>query len=288
MLGFIQIHIIEKLTVFNIEFRKELAMVGFCSLYSGSSGNAIFVAGESGKILIDCGVSGKRIAASLTHIGIDPSEIDAILVTHEHRDHICGVGVMSRRYNIPIYANENTWIGMENIIGKISADNQKVFDTGRDFYIKDICVRPFAIPHDAAEPVGYNFYINNKKVTLATDIGHINKELLTCLEGSEMILIESNHDVEMLKAGSYPYPLKQRILSDKGHLSNETAGKLAAYLASVGTTKVLLGHLSKENNFPQLAYQTVYNALEEKNIKVGKDLLLDVVDREKVSKIYTL
>ncbi|MDK2801022.1 MAG: hypothetical protein PWQ70_2641 [Clostridiales bacterium] len=263
-------------------------MITFCSLFSGSSGNAIYIANENTKILIDSGVSGKRIAASLASIGIDAAEIDAVLVTHEHRDHSHGVGILSRRYNIPIYANENTWAGMEKDIGNIKIENMKKFDTHSEFYIKDICIHPFAIPHDAAEPVGYNFYIDDTKVTLATDIGHVNKELISYLEGSHMILLESNHDVEMLKCGSYPYYLKQRILGEKGHLSNELAGELAAYLAVKGTTRFLLGHLSKENNFPQLAYQTVYNAFESRKIKVGKDVLLDVAERERVSKVYNL
>jgi phosphoribosyl 1,2-cyclic phosphodiesterase len=263
-------------------------MITFCSLFSGSSGNAIYIASGNAKILIDCGVSGKRIAASLASIDVDASQIDAILVTHEHRDHTHAIGIMSRRYNIPIYANENTWTGMENEIGNIKPDNKRYFNTHEDFCIKDICIHPFSIPHDAAEPVGYNFYIDNTKLTLATDIGHVNAELTSYLEGSQMILIESNHDTEMLKCGSYPYYLKQRILGARGHLSNEAAGELAAHLATKGTTRFLLGHLSKENNFPQLAYQTVYNALESRKIKVGKDVLLDVAERETRSKVYNL
>jgi len=263
-------------------------MVTFCSLFSGSSGNCIYVAGDSTKLLIDCGVSGKRIAASLANIGVDVSEIDAIFVTHEHKDHIHSVGIMSRRYDIPVYANYNTWRNMATDIGDIKEHNRKYFNTFEEICIKDIVIRPFAIPHDAAEPVGYNFIINDKKITLATDIGHVNKELLENLKGSEMILIESNHDVEMLKCGSYPYYLKQRIIGEKGHLSNEAAGEVVAFLACRGTTRFLLGHLSKENNFPELAYQTVYNALQSKNIKVGKDVLLDVAMRDRASKVYQL
>ncbi|MGE4284149.1 MAG: MBL fold metallo-hydrolase [Clostridia bacterium] len=263
-------------------------MITFCSLFSGSSGNAIYIANENTKILIDCGVSGKRIAASLATMDIQASEIDAILVTHEHKDHTHAVGIMSRRYNIPIYANENTWEGMQNDIGTIKPEHRRYFNTHADLCIKDICIHPFSIPHDAAEPVGYNFYIDNKKITLATDIGHIDESLIAQLEGSEMILIESNHDVEMLKSGSYPYFLKRRILGEHGHLSNEAAGELVAHLALKGTTRFLLGHLSKENNFPQLAYQTTYNELESRKIKVGKDVLLEVADREKRSKIYNL
>lgn len=261
-------------------------MLTFCSLFSGSSGNSIYIASQKTKILIDCGVSGKKIAASLANIGIDASEIDAIVITHEHRDHSHAVGIMSRRYDIPIYANERTWHGMINDIGKVKEENIKYIRTDQEFCIQDICVHPFEIPHDAAEPVGYNFYINQAKITLATDIGHVNERLVNCLEGSDMILLESNHDIEMLKCGSYPYYLKQRILGDRGHLSNEMAGELVAHLAQKGTSRFLLGHLSKENNFPQLAYQTVYNALESRKIKVGYDVLLDVAERDKTSKVY--
>jgi phosphoribosyl 1,2-cyclic phosphodiesterase len=177
---------------------------------------------------------------------------------------------------------------MQGDLGNIKTENKKVFDTHKEICIKDICVRPFSIPHDASEPVGYNFLMNDTKVTLATDIGHVNEGLVSQLEGSEMILIESNHDIEMLKCGSYPYFLKQRILGERGHLCNEAAGELVAHLAMKGTSRFLLGHLSRENNFPQLAYQTVYNALESRKIKVGKDVLLDVADRESRSKVYRL
>ena len=263
-------------------------MITFCSLYSGSSGNAIYLASPHTKILIDCGVSGKKIAASLACVDVDAKDIDAILVTHEHRDHCHAVGIMSRRYDIPIYANRSTWEQMAGNLGCIKEHNRKCIDTDTMFDIQDIAIKPFSVPHDAAEPVGYNFHVKDTKVTLATDIGHVSPKLITYLEGSKLILLESNHDVEMLKSGAYPYYLKQRILSDKGHLSNEAAGELAAHLADKGTSHFLLGHLSKENNFPELAYQTVFNAFTAKKMKVGKDLLLEVAARESVSKVYQL
>ncbi len=263
-------------------------MITFCSLYSGSSGNAIYIASEKTKILIDCGVSGKKIAASLASIDIDAKDIDAILVTHEHRDHCHAVGIMSRRYDIPIYANSTTWEQMDTTIGAIKPHNRRCMNTDSMFDIRDIGIRAFDIPHDAAEPVGYNFHVKDTKVTLATDIGHVSPKLTRYLEGSKLILLESNHDVEMLKSGAYPYYLKQRILSDKGHLSNEAAGDLAAHLAGKGTSHFILGHLSRENNFPQLAYQTVFNAFTAKQMKVGKDVLLEVAERETVSKVYQL
>ncbi|MDQ2087495.1 MBL fold metallo-hydrolase [Herbivorax sp. ANBcel31] len=259
-------------------------MIKFCSLYSGSSGNSIFLSSERTKLLIDCGLSGKKIIEALCSIGESPTELSAILVSHEHGDHIKGAGIVSRKFDIPIYANENTWCMMEGSLGTVRDENKVFFNTGNGFDIGDFFVNPFPIPHDAVEPVGFNFFINNKKLTTATDIGHMNKELLSYIKGSDFLLIESNHDVEMLKMGKYPWHLKKRIMGDKGHLSNEMAGKVVAYLAENGTRRFLLGHLSKENNFPQLAYQTVSNILREKSIDIKRDIMLSVALRGGASK----
>lgn len=263
-------------------------MIKFCSLYSGSSGNALFLRTESTKVLIDAGLSGKRIIEALRSIGENPSELSAILISHEHSDHTKGAGIVSRKFDIPIFANENTWEAMECEISPINVKNKAYFNTGVEFEIGDIIVNAFSIPHDASDPVGFNFFVNNKKITTATDIGHINKELLKCFEMSDLILLESNHDVEMLKVGPYPYHLKKRIMGDRGHLSNEMAGKVVAYLAEKGTRNFLLGHLSKENNFPELAYQTVCSVLFEKSISIDNDITLEVALRDKVGKVINL
>ncbi|MCX7924090.1 MAG: MBL fold metallo-hydrolase [Clostridia bacterium] len=263
-------------------------MIKFCSLFSGSSGNSIFLGTHKARILIDAGLSGKKIIEALCSIGENPSELSAILVSHEHSDHIRGAGIISRKFDVPIYANENTWEAMEQQIGPVSVKNKRYFNTASEFEINDICVKPFSIPHDAAEPVGFNFFVGNKKITTATDIGCMKKSLLGHLEMSDLLLLESNHDEQMVKVGPYPWSLKQRILGDRGHLSNELAGKVVAYLAEKGTKKFLLGHLSKENNFPELAYQTVYNTLMEKKICAGIDVMLDVVVRDRVGKVIEL
>jgi phosphoribosyl 1,2-cyclic phosphodiesterase len=263
-------------------------MIKFCSLFSGSSGNAIFLGTDKTKILIDAGVSGKRIIEALVSIGENPSELSAVLVSHEHSDHIKGAGIISRRLDIPIYANEGTWKAMEGQIGPVSLKNKRYFNTGIEFEINEICIKPFPMPHDASEPVGFSFFTENKKVTVSTDIGHISEELLDCMEMSDLILLESNHDLEMLRVGRYPWWLKKRIMGENGHLSNEAAGKTVAYLADRGTRRFLLGHLSKENNFPELAYQTVLNALDEKQIRVGTDVTLDVVLRDRVGRVVEL
>ena len=196
-------------------------MIKLASLYSGSSGNAIYITNNNTNILVDSGLSGKRIEESIAYVGGCMQDIHGILISHEHTDHILGAGILSRRYNIPIYANNKTWNAMRSNLKKIPDGCIRTFRTGECFEIGDITVRSFPTPHDAAEPVGFNFECGNKKVTVATDIGHIHDELLANLEGSDLILIESNHDVQMLKVGRYPWPLKQRILGDSGHLCNE-------------------------------------------------------------------
>jgi len=265
-------------------------MFTLVSLFSGSSGNAIFISGNNTKILVDAGLSGTKIERALSSIGEDICNIQAILISHEHMDHIMGAGVLARRFGIPIYANKNTWNAMANIINirKLHPNCIRVFDTGDIFSIGDIEIHTFRIPHDAAEPVGFNFLCNGKKLTVATDMGHINSNLLSNLEGSDMILIESNHDIEMLKMGRYPWPLKRRIMGDRGHLCNDVAAQVVAYLASMGTKKFLLGHLSKENNFPELAFETVKNALMEKSIIVGRDVYLGVAMRDRVSEAISV
>ncbi|MDP4094051.1 MAG: MBL fold metallo-hydrolase [Bacillota bacterium] len=263
-------------------------MIKFCSLFSGSSGNSIFISSGETKLLVDAGLSAKKIKAALGSIGEEPGNLSAVLISHEHSDHTKGAGIMSRMFNLPVYANENTWKAMETEIGPVDSENRMYFETSEGFDIGDIHVKAFHIPHDASEPVGFNFFIEGKKVTTATDIGHINDELLSCLEESELLLLESNHDVEMLKVGPYPWNLKKRIMGDRGHLSNETAGKVIAYLAAKGTRRFLLGHLSKENNFPELAYQTVKNVINEEVLELCDEIMLDVVRRDQVGKVIEL
>lgn len=263
-------------------------MITLVSLFSGSSGNAIYVTNNNTKILVDAGLSGKRIEEALFSIGEDIRDVQAILISHEHMDHIMGAGVLARRFGIPVYANKRTWDNMYGVLKNIKPECIRVFNTGDNFCIGDIEIHTFRTPHDAVEPVGFSFLYKGKKVTIATDMGHMNSTLLSCLEGCDMILIESNHDIEMLKMGRYPWPLKKRILGDTGHLCNETAAQVVAYLAKMGTKKFLLGHLSKENNFPELAFETVKNALLEKSIIAGRDVYLGVAHRDRVSEAISV
>ena len=260
-------------------------MIKLVSLFSGSSGNCIFLSNGITRILIDAGLSGKRIESALAEVGERPADLSAILVTHEHSDHTMGIGVIARRYKIPIHASNGTWEALGKVPGKLGPDQKCIFVPGERFRIGEVEVEPFTIPHDAAEPVGYSFYLENRKVTVATDLGHMNRTLLRNLEGSDLVLLESNHDIEMLKMGRYPWPLKQRILGDHGHLCNDMAGKVVAHLVQNGTKGVLLGHLSHENNFPELAWQTAANALAEKNLTPGEGFHMEVARRDRTSSI---
>ena len=198
----------------------------FISLISGSSGNATFVSDGTTNLLIDCGMSGKRLDAFLDQIGISCASLDALLLTHEHIDHTRGAGVVSRRHDIPVFATEGTYRAAE--IGNIAEKNINIIASGRSFEIGNIGICPFNISHDAAEPVGFNFFVGKEKLTLATDSGEITDEMKKYILGSDEIILESNHDVDLLMYGAYPMPLKRRILSSRGHLSNIDAAKTAA------------------------------------------------------------
>lgn len=259
-------------------------MMNICPLFSGSSGNAILVEAGETKVLVDAGKSGKLLLGELELAGVSPKELSAILVTHEHVDHIRGVGIMARRYDLPIYATKGTWEAMEESLGALRADQRIEIETGHPFNVGGLEVRAADIPHDAAEPVCYSLIKDGQKVTLATDMGHVDEAMLHHLMESELILLEANHDIEMLQNGRYPYPLKQRILGDYGHLSNDRAGELALHLAKHGTKHIILGHLSEENNRPKLAFDTVYRALAKGGIVPGLEVSLDVAKRSGISR----
>lgn len=237
-------------------------MLKFCSLYSGSTGNSLFFESENTKVLIDSGVSAKKIVDGLTSLSIDMNEIDAILVTHEHSDHIQSLGTIAKKYNIPVYANQKTWDAMPTQRDKIQESLQHRFCSDEDFEIKDLTIHPFRIPHDAADPCGFNLMANGEKVSIATDIGHMTSQIFSCLENSKFLMLEANYEPEVLKCSRYPYLLKQRISGPNGHLSNQLAGKTIARLLDSGLEHVMLGHLSKENNFPELAYNAVMEELQ--------------------------
>ena len=252
-------------------------MAKFCSLYSSSSGNCTYIGTSSGGILIDIGVSAKRTEEALRGIGVDPCEIKAVFVTHEHIDHISGVRVFATRYSLPVYATEGTLDGMSyaGVFSKSRIDAYVMPENGTE--VNGIFVTPFRTPHDSIESCGYTAVTpDGKRLAVATDMGTVTDTVRNALCGCDLVLLESNHDVRMLQNGSYPYPLKQRILSDTGHLNNEKAAELAASLLDSGTTRFVLGHLSKENNIPGLAYETAKSAFSCMGAEENRDYILDV------------
>ena len=195
----------------------------------------------------------------MNEIDLSLRDMNGVLITHEHSDHVKGLGVVARKYGIPIYATAGTIEAIQGMkqLGKIPEELFHEIKANRDFMINDILVKPFEISHDAAEPVGYRFEKGDKSIGIATDLGEYSDYTIDKLQGLDVLLLEANHDVHMLQVGAYPYYLKQRILGKRGHLSNETSGQLLSRLLHDGLRAVLLGHLSKENNYEELAYETV-------------------------------
>lgn len=264
-------------------------MFNFCSLFSGSSGNSSLVQSSKTNILIDAGESARKIENALSSINVKPESLSAILVTHEHVDHIKSIGTLSKKYNIPVYATEKTWDAMPSQAEKIDLDYQKTFIPYESFSIGDIEIKPFSIPHDAADPCGFNIFNSNKKITIATDLGHITPDIMDCISDSNFLLLESNYDPEILKFSRYPYSLKTRISGEYGHLSNFDAGKVLTQLIKTNDklSSVLLGHLSKENNFPELAYKTVLEELMDNKCDITK-VKIGVATRDKPSDLIKI
>ena len=268
-----------------VSYNETMDTMKYIPLFSGSSGNAALLKAGGMTLLIDAGLAARSIEGALNQTGESAAAIDALLVTHEHTDHIRGIGALCRRYGIPVYANAATWQAMEDKLGKIPPRCIRVFETGRDFYMKNLNVYPFAVPHDAAEAVGFRFDCRGRCLAQATDIGHADPRLVDTLTGCELVLLESNHDVEMLKAGPYPYALKRRILSDRGHLSNEAAARVLIKLYGKGVKQVILGHLSQENNYEPLALQTTLGMLAAEGID---SLPVTVAHRDRPTGIFEL
>lgn len=263
-------------------------MLELCSIASGSSGNCICVGSDNTHVLIDAGVSGKRIENGLNACDLKTSEMQGILVTHEHIDHIAGLGVLARRYGIPIYTTEGTMqaILQNSSVGKVDTSLFHVFEKGKDFVIGDLTIKPLSISHDAADPVAYRIASNERSAAVITDLGTYDQSLIDELQGLDALLLEANHDVNMLQTGIYPYPLKQRILGDRGHLSNERCGQLLCELLHDNLSGVLLGHLSKENNYEELAYEAVrLEVTLGDNPYKAEDFPMFVAKRDTVSSI---
>lgn len=263
-------------------------MLKCCSLYSGSSGNCFFIQSENSKILIDAGVSCKKIETALQNdFNLTLKDIDAIFVTHEHIDHTKSLNLISSKYNLPVYASKGTWNALIEKTQKISNENKKIFELDKSFDFKDLRIFPFATPHDAAEPCGFNIYNGNSKISVATDLGYIDDKIFNNLKDSSFLMLESNYEPNILKVSSYPYRLKQRIMSKSGHLSNNDASETISKLINYGLKDVLLIHLSKENNVPEIAYETVVEKLKNTNYSLD-NLNLTVAPRDSSSKIFNI
>ena len=239
-------------------------------LASSSSGNSIYIEHNNFKCLVDAGLTGKKVVENLAQIERDIKDINAIFVTHEHIDHIKGVGVLARKYNIPVYANKLTWQNMTKC-GEISSDLKFHFEKEESKIFDDVVVNSFGVSHDAAAPQFYRFMKDDKSFVMLTDTGYVSDRMAGIVENADGYLIESNHDVEILRAGSYAWRLKQRILSDLGHLSNEDGAEAMIRAMGNRTKKIYLGHLSKENNIKELAHMTMVNQLAQADLGVGVD-----------------
>lgn len=260
-----------------------------CSIASGSSGNCIYVGTDDTHLLVDTGISKKRIEDSLAELNVKGEEINGIFITHEHVDHIQGLGVFSRKYEVPIYASKGTIAGIQSCktIGQIP--NGLLHEIPKDvsMAVGDLKVKPFAISHDANEPTGFRIEGEEKAVAIATDLGTYDEYIVDNLKGLDAVLLEANHDTHMVEVGPYPYYLKQRVLGNKGHLSNELSGRLLCNILHDRLKCILLGHLSKENNYAELAYETVkLEVTMSKTPFNGNDIPLMVADRDKMSKIF--
>lgn len=262
-----------------------------CSIASGSSGNCIYVGSDATHLLIDVGISGKRTESGLEELGISVRELDGILITHEHADHISGLGVLARKYEIPLYATRGTInaLGKMKNIGNIDPQLWVEVREDQRFTIKDLSINPMRISHDAAQPVAYRISYGSKRVAVCTDLGEYNDYTVECLKGLDAILLEANHDVNMLQVGPYPYPLKQRILGSRGHLSNENSGRLLSRILHDGLKYISLGHLSQENNLPELAYETVRMEITlGENPYKAEDFRIQVAKRSEISPMMVI
>lgn len=266
------------------KWKKLTEMIQFCSLASGSSGNCLYVETPDVAVLVDCGISGKKVIDTLKEIDKNSDKIKAVLVTHDHSDHISGIGVISRKLKIPVYASMPTMKSILNYDSKI--DKYTIIDE-EVFHIGDLEISVVKTSHDSPDSCGYIFQHENSKIVVMTDLGFVTNEIIKKCNGCNFAFIESNYDLKMLMYGSYPMETKRRIASEIGHLSNDDCGKLACSLANSGTRKFMLGHISSNNNMTTIAYNTVRDCL----IFMGyqeKEFSLDIATKYEHSKIITI
>ena len=255
-------------------------MAKFCPLFSGSGGNCTYIGNGPDGILIDLGISARKTKEALYNIGVDDESIKAVFITHEHSDHVSGFKVFSKNHKIKYYMTQGTYDGMT--AKGFMNDSADCVILGEDpVEIGDMQIGRFATSHDTLEPCGFTVNIaGGRKMSVVTDLGIVTDEVMNAVKGSDLILLESNHDINMLRCGTYPYQLQRRILGHKGHLSNDSCAETAKALVESGTTRLVLGHLSRENNLPELAYRTTVSALTEAGMEEGSDYLIRVAKPE--------
>ncbi len=261
----------------------------FMSIASGSSGNCLYAGSDDTHILLDAGISKKRIEEGLKSSGIEPKDIQGILVTHEHMDHIQGIGVWSRKYHVPIYGTRGTLKAMltTKSLGKVDEELFREIRPDEAFSIGDLEIHPFSMPHDASDPVSYRVTDGQMHIGTVTDLGYVTNKVEASLKNCDLLYVEANHDIRMLELGPYPYQLKRRILGNYGHLCNEVSGRLIGHLLNERLQHILLGHLSKENNYPDLALQAVLAELKM-GFDFDESIPVVVADRDKAMPLIHL
>lgn len=262
-----------------------------CSIASGSSGNCVYIGSDRTHLLVDTGISKKKVEEGLAHLELSGGDVSGLLITHEHADHIQGLGVFSRKYHIPIYATRGTIDGIlqSKSVGAIDPELFCEIQQDVPFTVNDLRIHPFGLSHDAAQPCGFRVEDARSSAAVATDMGCYDRNTVEALRGLDALLLEANHDIHMVEVGAYPYQLKQRILGERGHLSNETSGRLLCEILHDRMKYIMLGHLSKENNFEQLAYETVKLEVTLSDVPYkGEDLPMFVANRDGCSRVLEL
>jgi len=257
----------------------------FSVLASGSTGNAVYVENDEHAFLVDVGLSGKKMEELFAKIDREMKNLTGLLVTHEHSDHIKGLGIIARKYKVPIYANEKTWQAMDGLIGDIPTDLRFQFDMEQTKSFGSLSIESFAVSHDAADPMFYVFHENERKLAVITDTGYVSDRMKGIIRGADSFVFESNHDVGMLQMGKYPWNIKRRILSDVGHVSNEDAAVAMSEVVFEKPTQIYLSHLSKDNNMKELARLSVTQTLQSCGILAGEYVHLHDTDAYEPTKL---
>ncbi|KGR91881.1 metallohydrolase [Ureibacillus massiliensis 4400831 = CIP 108448 = CCUG 49529] len=260
----------------------------FSVLASGSTGNAVYVENDEHAFLVDVGLSGKKMEQLFAKIDRDMSKLSGILVTHEHSDHIKGLGVVARKYKIPVFANEKTWQAMDGHIGNIPTEQRFHFDMEAVQSFGSLSIESFAVSHDAIDPMFYVFHEGDRKLVIITDTGYVSDRMKGIIRGADTFVFESNHDIGMLQMGRYPWSIKRRILSDVGHVSNEDAAIAMSEVVFEKPTHIYLSHLSKDNNMKDLARMSVTQTLQSNGIITGEFVHLHDTDAEEPTLLVTV